>query len=87
MRPGPPTPSSLGIPPLTLVLPSPPRIASLDYSHDGALLAIASSYTFDEGEKECAVAGAARFGAHALTPPPPSRHPKDQIFIHKTAEN
>lgn len=27
-------------------------IASLDFNHDGSLLAIASSYTFEQGEKE-----------------------------------
>eukprot|EP00210_Caulerpa_lentillifera_P003665 g3499.t1 len=30
----------------------PTSIASLDFNHDGSLLAIASSYTFEQGEKE-----------------------------------
>jgi cell cycle arrest protein BUB3 len=31
----------------------PTSVAALDFSHDGALLAVAASYTFEEGEKEC----------------------------------
>lgn len=30
----------------------PTSIASLDFNHDGSLLAVASSYTYEEGEKE-----------------------------------
>ena len=30
----------------------PSSIASLSFSHDGKYLAVASSYTFEEGEKE-----------------------------------
>lgn len=30
----------------------PTSIAALDYNQDGSLLAIASSYTMEEGEKE-----------------------------------
>ncbi len=36
----------------------PTSISALDFNHDGSQLAIASSYTFEEGEKEyVAVAG------------------------------
>jgi len=28
------------------------QVASLDFNHDGALLAVAASYTFEEGEKD-----------------------------------
>ena len=31
----------------------PTGVAALDFSADGALLAVASSYTYEEGEKEC----------------------------------
>lgn len=30
----------------------PTSISSMDFNHDGTLLAIASSYTYEEGEKE-----------------------------------
>jgi WD40 repeat protein len=34
-------------------LPSfPTSVASLDFNHDGTMLAVASSYTFEEGEKD-----------------------------------
>ena len=38
------------------VFPSyPSSIAALAFSCDGKSMAVASSYTFEEGEKECAV--------------------------------
>lgn len=35
----------------------PTSIASLDFSADGSLLAVASSYTHEEGDKECVCCG------------------------------
>lgn len=51
----------------------PTSISSLSFSHDGAYFAIASSYCFEEGEKE-------------YSHPFMRRHSPDSIYIRKLDE-
>ena len=48
----PPSPVPRHPTPLLCCCALPLSIASLAFNHDGSLLAIASSYTFEEGEKD-----------------------------------
>lgn len=62
----------------------PTSIASLSFNTTGDLLAVASSYTFEEGEKECVVSKE----MHApFLPLACCSHPADSVFIHRVSES
>lgn len=64
----------------------PTSIAALEFNHDGSTLAIAASYTYEEGEKECvrcvalSMIGRERDAHDRLSCV--CSHPNDAIFLH-----
>lgn len=65
----------------------PTSIAALSFNNDGSVLAVASSYTFEEGEREyvfclCFLSCCVCYHDHL----PVGSHPQDSIFLHKTQE-
>jgi cell cycle arrest protein BUB3 len=66
----------------------PTSIAALDFNHDGSVLAVASSYTYEEGEKEYVdtYCGSPEAWHEELTGVC-SSHPNDAIFLHAVQPN
>ena len=60
----------------------PTSIAALNFNHDGTLLAIASSYTFEEGEKEYVNISLLLRLIRVLC-----SHPQDSVFIRTISES
>jgi cell cycle arrest protein BUB3 len=66
----------------------PTSIAALDFNHDGSVLAVAASYTYEEGEKEYVVpCDGGELGAHwiltaVMLACACCSHPNDAIFLH-----